>query len=139
MPLTDLFAAPADEAESSDLTLGPEGTYPTVQAKNVAVVQLTNLHRLLAEGGEGADGYKAAREYDPDGPWVITVPRGLRDALAAADEGHLDGVAARWAETEELRRDGYDAPDLLELLKEYAALARAAQEVGHELFLWVCL
>jgi len=68
----------------------------------------------------------------PEGRLVVTLTDALRDALAAADDARLDGVARAWGETEELT----DVPTAshLDFLRRLRALARTASESGERLY-----
>lgn len=72
---------------------------------------------------------------DREEAWVHEVPPSLVQEIAEAPE--LEGVAARWAENEEL--EGVEVGDLVDLLVELQRLARLARARGKSLLLWTSL
>ena len=89
----------------------------------------------------GAGAYDQLVEPISEGPaaeseeaGVLTIPIGLRDALAEAKD--IEIVAERWAATEELSGDGWSAEESREILGELSALARDAAAESRELWYW---
>src|SRR5215212_2348569 len=89
----------------------------------------------------GAGAYDQLVEPISEGPaaeseeaGVVTIPTGLRDALAEAKD--IEIVAERWAATEELSGDRWSAEESREILGELSALARDAAAESRELWYW---
>src|SRR5215213_5525106 len=129
MPLTDYFIAADDDAARAAVTLGPiPAEFVTVEAKNLdPVVALGTLTAILTgrDYDEVTGHPRHGHAITDTGPsaesFVLTVPDGLRDALAAADDHLLMRTAQRWATTEELTTFPPEA--LADFTKELAALA----------------
>lgn len=73
-----------------------------------------------------------------DGERLIhKIPSAMLTDLTALASGSLDTLAARWAETEELRH--WSQSDTRELIQDLVKLARRATEIGRNLYLWNCV
>src|SRR5215213_6917971 len=103
MPLTDYFIAADDDAARAAVTLGPiPAEFVTVEAKNLdPVVALGTLTAILTgrDYDEVTGHPRHGHAITDTGPsaesFVLTVPDGLRDALAAADDHLPAGGAGR--------------------------------------------
>lgn len=73
-----------------------------------------------------------------DGPWILQLSEGLRDALADAQPSRLPVVAEQWVATEEFW-DEATAAEVLPFLGEITALAGRARPAGERLYCWMCL
>jgi hypothetical protein len=73
-----------------------------------------------------------------DGPWILQLSEGLRDALADAQPSRLPVVAEQWVATEEFW-DEATAAEVLPFLGEITALAGRARHAGERLYCWMCL
>ena len=78
-----------------------------------------------------------ARENGPDGPWVFTLRRALRDGLADLSDGRIMTVAQAWGEDAGMAARGEDFRVLEGLVTDLCELARAARASGRDLYLWV--
>ncbi|XVU23042.1 hypothetical protein ACQPZJ_38130 [Actinoplanes sp. CA-054009] len=131
MPFTDYFLAPDDAIAVTALgDGGPLATeLPTVEAKGVdPVVNLGRLEEILT-GRPYADVVAQPRQGKAvsDGATeqvIVAVTDSLRDALAAAAPGVLEGAGARLAATEELA--GADPDGVTDFVRRLAGLAGRA-------------
>jgi hypothetical protein len=136
----DYFAAPSDDVAAAVVENGPDGL-SKVDTKGLdPVVVMGKLEALLSGRpyDEVVDDPRSGELLAMGGDGevlVLTVTEGLRDGLAEPRE--LDGVAAAWAEAEELR--GWDPADLAQVLRELHVLAREASSKGEQLYCWVCV
>jgi hypothetical protein len=147
--LSDFFVARPDEVVSV-LEMGPEGTFPTVEAQNVETVKIATLS-AIATGRDGEietggferllDEIDEVAALDEDGPWVYRVPPPLSAALGAADETRLREIAREWGATEEWAIDGLTEEHFEDLELIVVDLGRLARTATPEtpLFLWLCL
>ena len=139
--LSDFFVATPEDLKRLDLSRGPAGVFPTVQAKRVDPVKLATLQAVVEGGsdiGELITAIDAAMLGDEEGPWLVTVPPSVTSALAGADSAGLSRLAASWAATEEWVADGGTAANLSPFVAQLGELARAASP-GRSLYLWICL
>jgi hypothetical protein len=122
--LVEVFAARPDELDEDVIENGPLDRLPSVEVNFLGPATIETLGGIL-----GTDGRPNAAP-EP----LFSVPTQVRDTLA--DSSDLADVAARWAQTEELRMDEVTAEDAQDRLEELAALARAARTDGRELWVW---
>ncbi|BEL08034.1 hypothetical protein Q0Z83_062250 [Actinoplanes sichuanensis] len=73
------------------------------------------------------------------GPWVEQLTDEMRDTLAGVDDGRIPELAARWVRIEEIYRPGAADDELVPVVTDLVALARAARAGGEHLYCWVCL
>ena len=145
MPLIEYFAA-ADDADAARVLTEPGGPAATgfdaVAAKGIdPAVVLGNLESIIT-GRSYGEVTAAPRQChlitDGDAEaFVVTVTDTLRDSLGAAGAERLRQVAEPWAATEELA--GAEPAMLVEVLEQFAALARRALEQGQHLYCWWAL
>jgi hypothetical protein len=116
---------------------GPLESSPTADVKGLTEVALGTLGEILGAGGadELADRMgDGALEAEGGEAGVFSLPDDLRDALADLVDG--DGVATRWAESDELVADNWRPNDTLEALQRMQIVAQAAREAGNRMFYW---
>ena len=65
---------------------------------------------------------------------VFPLPDAYRDALASVED--VDEIAAKWAATEELTLDRWQASDAAAVLRDVTVLARNASDGGDDLLFW---
>ncbi|AXB42569.1 hypothetical protein [Amycolatopsis albispora] len=145
--LFDYFAAPSDEAAAATIDRdggpgSPAPVFDTLPVKGVdPVVQLGTLEAQLT-GRAYADivaDPRSGRDLASRGGGerlVLTVTDSLAAALAAAPDERLAEVAVPWSETEEFWGQG-DPVALADFLRDFAALARRADQAGHRLYCWL--
>ncbi|WP_164904107.1 hypothetical protein [Nonomuraea polychroma] len=88
------------------------------------------------------DEWLALPEDSPyrEGPEIDELSVSARDMLAEVDDARLPEVAQRWAESQgwtvEPLSSSHEGDDVLELVKEFVALARRAKERDQLLYCW---
>lgn len=135
----EFFIAPDDQAATTVLEGGPDGTFETMTVGNFdAISAIEGWDRILT----GRTAEDLERDDVPhivvgDAPFVIAVSTALQAALIAADRDDLATTALQWIQQEELH--GYYDPELFtEILGELAGLAGTARQEGHALYCWMC-
>jgi hypothetical protein len=138
--VSEIFGARSDDEAVGYLDEGPSaaGIAEVVPAGELTSLELDALQSTLTgapfrdvlESAEG--GLVLARTET--GPWVSRLRPTLTHALAGLGDTAIPGVAARWAEHEELEDADADALDAL--LRPLVVLARLAVERGHRLYIW---
>ncbi|MFE9204293.1 hypothetical protein [Micromonospora sp. NPDC007230] len=77
---------------------------------------------------------------DQEGPWLVSLDRATRDALASINDGQVRELSARWGRIEELAWSGpLPEDEMSPVIEEVAALARRARDAGEDLYCWCCL
>ncbi|MFJ6610784.1 hypothetical protein ACIQPT_10935 [Streptomyces sp. NPDC091289] len=111
----------ADSADDPFGTLGLKGADPYLLLGTVEA-HLTEVSEEQVE----ADPRFCELLNDPEseGPWLVSLTDGLRDALAAATPGRLLEAATAWTCTED--GDGQDPGLLADFLERLSELARDA-------------
>lgn len=69
---------------------------------------------------------------------MLTITDSLAAALANASDERLAEVAVPWSQTEEFWGQA-DPEELAEFLRDFASLARGAEEAGQRLYCWLCV
>jgi len=140
--LTDFVIAGEDEAAAIAAAVRPVELWPTLECKGVEMVKLSTL--VAAATGRPADdelqeAFELAAGDEAEGPWVLRIPGEIVRLLAGIPAAELGAVAARWAESDELRLDGWSASDAADLVARLQAHAQQALASGSSLFLWISL
>ncbi|MBG6100180.1 hypothetical protein ACLQ3D_32745 [Micromonospora vinacea] len=93
---------------------------------------------LIGERLIWPEGVREDREYE--GPWVVVLSEGARDALAEIPDDRLPDLANRWSHIEELSHYSDTQPEvMLSRLREFVGLARRARTSGDSIYCWICL
>lgn len=134
--LGELFAARPEDIDDRLVEDGPFERLPTVEAKSLSEVTFATLGEILGVGAYDDLVERAAegRQSESGEAGILTIPTEIRDALATLDDD-LDGVAERWAATDELQ-DWWPQGDLRVLLVELSQLARDARSSDQQLWYW---
>ena len=134
--LGEFFAARPEDIDDRLVEDGPFERLPTVEAKSLSEVTFATLGEILGVGA-----YDDLVERAAEGPQsesgeagILTIPTEIRDALATLDDD-LDGVAKRWAATDELQ-GWWPQGELSVLLGELSQLARDARSSDQQLWYW---
>jgi hypothetical protein len=131
------FFEASGSLDAAVISRGPVENSPTSDVKGLTEVSLGTLGEILGVGGADdladriGDG---GVEADDGEAGVLLLPTDLRDALA--DLVDRDGVATRWAESEELVADNWRADDTLEALQRMQTVAQAARDAGNPMYYW---
>lgn len=141
--LSDFFITKLDEIALIDGNRSPSKSFPSVEARSVEVVKLVQLQCIL-DGSAFEDHLRElntliVRSMSDDGPWIVTVPNVVIDALAEADENKISQYGMAWAATDEWKRDGGTPSNVVALTKDIASLAQKAKLAGQAMFVWVSL
>ncbi len=141
--LSDFFIATNAEVKSLEISKSPAGSVPSVQARSVEVVKLTQLQCII-DGSVFSDhleqlGTMRVRSEGDEGPWVFLVPDVITRTLAESDENRLQQIANAWASTEEWKMDGGKPEDIFPLLNKLGSLAKRAKVENREMYLWLSL
>jgi hypothetical protein len=155
--LCDYFRGP-DAATVTDLMERHDGDSPaTIDEWAVAVVDAKGLDPAVCldalcsfiVGVEWAGRRAGGRLIWPvlngealmehEGPWVELLDDAVRDALAGVDDDRILELAARWVRIEEIHRSGAPDDELVPVLTELVALARATRAAGDHLYCWMSL
>lgn len=118
--------------------------YETLSVKGIdPLVQLGTLEELLT--GRPYDDVVADPRSGKDLAsanggelLVLTITDSLAAALANASDERLAEVAVPWSQTEEFWGQA-DPEELAEFLRDFASLARGAEEAGQRLYCWLCV
>lgn len=139
-----LVANPSDAhavAASDEPSLSWDGFF----CRGLDRIKLATLWALVEAGtaddrfDQRLDEIRTIPEGD-QGPWVDIVPPRMLAALAsiaAMDEDEQESLAERWGQTEEL--DGWDASDVLDMVRSVADTAETAQLENKTLLIWTSL
>ncbi len=133
-PIEGLFAATQAEVDADVVEFGPGPAFAGVEAKWLSPIELSTLGELLGVGNAEAladEMFEHGREASHGECGVWPVLDAIRDRLADADA--LSDVAARWAETDELK--SWEPYDVQELLEGAAVLAGSARAEGRQLWI----
>ncbi len=141
--LSDFFIATQAEVDALDIARSPAGSLPTLQARSIEVVKLTQL-QCIVDGSQFSDhlkelGSMIVRSADDDGPWVILVPDVVTRTLAQSEASELQRIAIAWASTDEWQRDRAKPKDIVSLIQGLGTLAKRAKVDNREMYLWACL
>lgn len=151
--LFDYFVAPSDAVAATvvDRIGGPgsaahpaaPSAFPTVRAPGIdPVVMMGTLERLLT-----GRSFEEILDDPVSGPVVargdghravIRLTTSLTEALAAAEDARLGGVALLWSHTREFWGRG-DPEELATLLRSLVAIARVARDQEQAMYCWVCV
>ena len=139
--LSDLVVAAAGDAERIGRSQSPAAEFGGIDIKGIDSVKLGTLHAILT----GRSFKDLLPEYQPviavsdEGPWVFRIPSDLVTRLTSLAGDDKQVALAKWAATEEFELDRWSTTAVAETFDEIVSLARKAEEVGHALFLWMCL
>jgi len=144
--LTDLIAATPEDAPAILNAQGHANNWPTLESKNLDQLRLASLRFILKGQPPAMDvvveymkSFEALVDGGEEGPWIDAVPEDLVHLLATMPASDIAKVAAAWANTDEGKRDRWQASDLEPELGELGAFAASAVAQGKLLLLWVCL
>jgi len=140
-----LIIADASEASTVSSSDEPSGKWQGFFYRSLDRVKLATLWALV-EGGtadnrfdERLDAIRAVPDSD-QGPWVDIIPPQMLKSLAdiaGMDEQEVDAIAEQWRRTDELQ--GWDALEVLELVRRIGDTAETAQLQNKGLLMWTCL
>ena len=134
-PTEGLFKAADDEVGADVVDLGPGPSFAGVEARGLTPIEMATLGEVLgvAAYDDLADPMFAEERGGQSGECgVFPVLDSIRDALAAATD--LDGIAAKWAETDELR--SWEPAEVRRVVRDASELARTACDEGRHLWIW---
>lgn len=136
--LADLLLATYSDIPDIIASDYPLGTFKGTNVDGLDPFMLAALHVLLTETAfdELVDQYQPIAEASTEGPWLVRIPPELLAQLADVAP-HDHGVfAARWAETEQLRAEGWAEEDVRLFLDALILHAQSMPLEEKELFLW---
>ncbi|SMP78254.1 hypothetical protein SAMN06265222_12515 [Neorhodopirellula lusitana] len=112
MPLSDMLTCPESELAKIITSDEPYSSGRWLQAKNIAMIQLSKLGEILNLGTykELSAGFELVGEPLPDGPWPERTPPALVAAIAALTDDEIQTVARAWSNDPELEGN---APGIL--------------------------
>ncbi|MFC9436552.1 hypothetical protein [Nocardia sp. NPDC057030] len=148
MVMCDYFSAPDDDAALSvlDHPGGPDpAAWDVLSLKGIdPVIAMAELEAILTgstyeETSELPRSGQLLSSPEAESAFIVSVSDTLQEALAEAEHSALAGVAAEWANTEELRDDGVTADIALEVLVLLSGLASRARSKNFRLFCWWAL
>jgi hypothetical protein len=133
----EFFVASSDQISQQLLEEGPQASgRSAVDAKGLTNVNIATLGQIVGAGtlAELLDAtFDGAREADGGESGVYVVPLSVTEPLRQMDD--VDAAAHSWAETEELRLDGWTRSDASRVLSDLSSLARTVTD-GQLLWLW---
>ncbi|MBX3249328.1 MAG: hypothetical protein KF901_19280 [Myxococcales bacterium] len=134
--LCDALVAPKDAAERIGKADAPADQFDGVDLKGLTADHFFAL-RAATLGDESE--WDVAYQGGEDGPWVFAVPDDLLTYLSALESSELAAAARSWHQWDGGTFDFHTTEDLEEILDRLIPMARAANERGHGLFLWMSL
>jgi hypothetical protein len=141
--LSDFFITTPSELNSLNINQSPAKLFPSVQARSIEVIKLTQLQCII-DGSSFEDHLKdldkmIIKSASDDGPWIVLVPSVITMALTESEQIRLEDIGKSWASTEEWTRDGGKQEEIISLVKNIAKLAQQAENGKQNMYLWVCL
>jgi hypothetical protein len=143
--LNHLLVAYPSEAEAIAASDEPSQTWDGFFCRGLDRIKLATLWALVETGSaddrleQRLDQIRTIPEGD-HGPWVDIVPTKMLASLAsiaAMEEEGRASIAERWGQTDEL--EGWDAFEILDLLRTIGDTAETAQLEGKTLLIWTSL
>jgi hypothetical protein len=136
--IVEFFIAPDDQAASTVLDRGPEGTFETFECGNFdAITAIEEWDRLLTgRSTEELERDDVPRIIAGESPFIMVASAALQHALINAKPEDLLATAVRWIDEEELH--GYEPELFADILSELATLADTASQEGHTLYCRMC-
>lgn len=125
--LTDFFVAAPDELSLLDLSRGPAGVFPTVQAKGFDPLELSTLEAQLTGVGESAVAQPIVAETDE--AWVLELGSQFTAVISTMDDAQMERFAEEWMLSEEETA----------ILSDVSALAGSSVAEGRQLYVWISL
>lgn len=140
--LSDFVIAGQDDGPAIGASDRPADTWATLEAKGVDMIKLSTLY-CAATGAIYSNELQESFEFvggdEEEGPWVVKFPAQILSGVASISADQIDGVAAIWAQSEELRMGHWttaEASQFIALLNVHAQKAIAS---GSALYLWMSL
>jgi hypothetical protein len=137
--LADLLVASPDDVPNILASEYPLGTYKGTNVDGLEPLNLAALQTIFTseDTNQVLEKYQPIAEASPEGPWLIKFPDKLIECLAAlAPEDH-SSLAAKWASTEPLQKEGLPDQTLQQLIGQIAYFAQTASFEGQDLYLWI--
>lgn len=135
--LADLIVAPSEDAPAILASDYPLESFNGVNVDGLDPLMLAALHSLLTqrEFKDVLPDYHPVAEASANGPWLVSLPAELREALVNLHPEDHASTAAKWASAHQLREEGRSEHDAVTFLGRAVHFARTAAFEEKNLFL----
>jgi hypothetical protein len=136
-PIEGFFLATGVEISDQLVENGPGPAFSGVEVKNQTPVEVANLGEILGAGTYDAlfeSMWATMRGGESEECGLFQVAPEIRDPLATLTD--VNGVAARWAATEELQADGWTDEIADEVVSDLVRLAQQARQENKNIWVW---
>jgi hypothetical protein len=139
--LSDFYIAKPEDAVRYDADQNlPDSE--RAEFKGLTYEEVANLWAILQNEEptpRHADAFESVLVIDRGERLINRFPKDFVAALASLDESGTSTAANKWIKTGELAYMSSEASDVLPIIEALSRLARAAQESGKSLYLWMCV
>jgi hypothetical protein len=139
--LSDFYVASPHQAVRYDTDHDFVGT-ERAEFKGLTYEECANLWAILQNSNPTAahsDAFESVLVVDGGQRLINRFPPEFVALLASLDHAGSSAAAAKWAQTGELAYLSCDASDVLPIVEALSRLARAAEQNGKSLYLWMCV
>lgn len=141
--LSDFVIAQPELAVEIGKSNRPSEQWNTLEGwKGIETIKLATLYCSITGkeySSELMNSFKLLGGDKEEGPWVFIFPENVTEALATLEENRFTEVAEKWAETEELKLDGWRVEDAKLFISQIVQHAKKAKSANKSLFLWFSL
>jgi len=135
--LTDFYVGRLSDAE--EIVSGASSLRPRLSIRNADNAVLADLWAAIDPGADVAplQGDACIVASRSEGPWVLALPAGLVDGLAAVTEGAIPAICERWCAGEEMAFHNVPEDVMRRPLVDLIEVASEAKNADHALLLWM--
>jgi hypothetical protein len=139
--LSDFYIAKPEDAARYDTDQNlPDSEH--AEFKGLTYEEVANLWAILQDTDptpEHSDGFESVLVVDGGQRLINRFPPDFVTRLASLDAASSAAAATKWIQTGELAYMSCEAADVLPIIEALSRLARAAQQSGRSLYLWMCV
>ena len=139
--LSDFYVASPEQAAGYDTDHNIAGT-ERAEFKGLTYEECANLWAILQNSDPTpahSDAFESVLVVDGGVRLINRFPPDFVTRLASVDAASSAAAAAKWIQTGELAYLSCEASDVLPIIQALSRLARAAQQSGRSLYLWMCV
>ena len=141
--LSDFVIAPPEAATQIGESIRPSEQWKTLEGwKGIETIKLSTLYCSITGekySNELMRSFKLLGGNKEDGPWVFIFPNKVTDAIASLEKERYTEVAKLWAQTDELKIDGWKVQDAELFVSQIVDYAKKSKLSNKSLFLWFSL
>ena len=139
--LSDFYVVSPAQAARYDADHNLSGT-ERAEFKGLTYEDCANLWAVLQSVDPTpahSDAFESVLVVDGGQRLINRFPSEFVGLLASLDRAGSSAAAAKWVQTGELAYMGCEPSDVLPIIEALSRLARAAQQGGKSLYLWMCV